>query len=157
MHTPSIDCLAPLGLALALSLPGCCAAGEEMSVWEYVGHKQGPLIVVYYPDHESFDSRSTSTVVKLDGERVARMCEGDFVAVQVEPGEHVLSTSANGRSEPFEPILVLSGDGPIFVRFGERPYSGSSSDAPLAQRRLTVVTEAKARGEVDVLGLLGPR
>lgn len=152
-------------LALGLSLAGCCAAGQKMSVWQHVADHPGPMIVVYYPEHATWNSASVSTVIRIDGERIARICEGDFVAVPVEPGTHLVTTSTDEvlfgcgdvRDEPFPPTSVEVLDGPIFLRFGERPYPGPWSSAGICHRRLTEVALAKARTEADVMGLLGPR
>jgi hypothetical protein len=150
--------------AAAFLLSACCSTGREVSVWEHVEEAPGPLVVVYYPDHETWNTGFLSALIHLDGEPIARLCEGDFLAIPVAPGRHVLMTSRDDESfcnkaflrpkEGWPPVEIEVADAPVVLRYGAEPYDGPSTEASICHRHLTAVDEETARREAHRMDLI---
>jgi hypothetical protein len=160
MKTPAV------ALAVSLLLSSCCSTGTDVSLHAYVEHTAGPLLVVYYPDHGTWNTPMMRTTVELDGKPVGKLCQGDVLAIPVTTGRHVLTTSRDDElgcemalfrpDGGWPPVEIVVGDETIYVRYGMEPYAGPDTPASICERRLTPVDEITVRLEVDRLDLIGP-
>jgi len=155
-----------IALAVSLGLASCCSTGTEVSIHQYVAHTSGPLLVVYHPNHATWNTPLMRATIELDGQPVGTLCEGDAVAIPIAPGRHVLTTSRDDElgcemalfrpDGGWPPLEIVVEDGPVYVRYGMDPYAGPDTAATICDRRLTPVDESTARLEVDRLDLIDP-
>jgi len=153
-------------LAVSLLLASCCSTGTEVSLDAYVEHTAGPLLVVYYPEHDTWNTPFMRTTVEVDGETVGRLCEGDALAIPIARGRHVLTASSDDDAgcvmalfRPdggWPPLEIVVGDETVYVRFGKEPYAGPDTEATICDRRLTRVDEITALIDVDQVDLIEP-
>lgn len=151
-------------LLASLLVSSCCSSGTRVAVHPHVEATGAPAIVVYYPEHGTWNTFAMRATIEVDGEPVGRLCEGDFLVVPVEPGAHVLATSRDRESGCWNaalrpeggwpPVEVVVADRPVYLRYGAEPYDGPSSMASICNRHLTPVDESLARIEVDRLDLI---
>ena len=124
----------------------------------------GPLVLVYYPNHGTWDTGFMSALIYVDGEPVARLCEGDFLAIPAAPGRHTLTTSRDDEGgcwgallrpkEGWPPVEVELADAPVILRYGADRYDGPSTRASICYRHLTAVDEQTARREAHRMDLI---
>ena len=160
LPTPRARCsfAAAFALAATLALPGCCTSGPNASPAEVATLGPDTLLVVYYPDHATWNTNLMSIAVSLDGVELPRLCEGSFLAVEVTPGSHVLTTELDEECAmargPREPVVLDVAPGAVqWVRYGSVTYTAASSESNCF-RRLVPVDAATARREGPELTLV---
>ncbi len=153
-------------VAVALLLASCCAGGRPVRLHTLVAQTPGPLLVVYHPEHATWNTPLMRATILIDGEPVGALCEGQMLAVPLAPGAHLLSTSrddelgcsmATSRPEGgWPPLAIEVTDGPIYLRYGADPYLGPDTEASICERHLTLVDGASARHEAPRPELIEP-
>ena len=148
----------------ALLLSACCSSGKEVAMWDHLSTAGESLIVVYYPEHDTWNTVLMRATIEVDGEPVGKLCEGSFLEVSVEPGVHVLTTSRDQQSGCSGAVLrpqggwpaveVAVGAEPVVLRFGADDYEGAGKRASICYRHLKVVDEATARREAYLMDLI---
>jgi len=54
-----------LSLLLPLALSSCCSFGTEVSVREHVEGSESPLLVVYYPEHDTWNTGLLAATIEI--------------------------------------------------------------------------------------------
>ena len=80
-------------VATALLLSSCCSSGTAVSIHRYVEEHAAAMLVVYYPEHGTWNTPMMRATIEVDGTPVGRLCEGDFLTVPLAAGRYVLTTS----------------------------------------------------------------